>query len=62
MIKKETVVLVIIIMFSGWLQDVVNFDFKEFKVFLIFIIPLIYAYWLDAGRHKSEGDNRGKGT
>ncbi|WP_172373545.1 hypothetical protein [Sporosarcina jiandibaonis] len=62
MIKKEIVVLVVVMMLSGWLQGVVNFDFKELRGFLLFVIPLIYAHWLDAKRQKSHGDNRGKGT
>lgn len=62
MFKKETVVLIVVIMFLGWLQGVVNFDFKELRTFLFFVIPLIYAHWLDAERQKSQGDSRGKGT
>ena len=61
MIKKETAVLVVVIIFLGWLQGVVNFDFTELKAFLFFVIPLIYAHWLDAKRQKSQGGNRGNG-
>ena len=61
MIKKETAELVVVMLILGWLQGVVNFDFTELKAFLLFVIPLIYAHWLDAERRKSQGGNRGNG-